>query len=210
MIHRFYGINFNKIAVIPNIVGNAFLKESPERIIEKTFQVKDYFLCVGNICQRKNQVNLAKAAVKAGIKLLMIGKKLDGEESYWNELKDLIAGSKHILLIEGLKENSELLVAAYNECKAFVLPSFAEQQPISVLEAIAFEKPVILADRAYARQNYFKGSLLVNPDSVDDICAMLIKTDLESAAFKTNKQNIGACSESEVGESYIQVYRDLL
>ena len=76
-------LNFpeERVFVIPNIVENIFF-EPPERVVGGEIMLKDYVICTGNVCPRKNQLSLVRACRRLGLPLLLVGNTLTGEEAY--------------------------------------------------------------------------------------------------------------------------------
>ncbi|GAB3932137.1 glycosyltransferase family 4 protein [Mucilaginibacter myungsuensis] len=203
-----YKVPSKKIHVIPNVIGDVFF----ERSLKVSEQPKEqYILTVGNICQRKNQIALAQACIAGNFKLVIVGKVMDGENVVGAELAQLVNDNKDILSwIPELKENSEELVDYYQNCLLFALPSHVEQQPISMLEAAVLQKPILTADRRYARQKYYQNAKLVNPslvgsikDGIDDILRSPLK-------YTTDKNVLLECRSKNIGESYKRLYSELL
>ena len=58
--------------VIPNGVDPLFFYAKPDKFINR-FQLKDFILCVGRICRRKNQKALITAAADLGKTVVLIG-----------------------------------------------------------------------------------------------------------------------------------------
>lgn len=190
-----------KVSIIPNVVDDKFFNYKQSSNSENP-----YILAVGNICNRKNQVSLAKSCLEAKIPLLLIGKVLNGEEKYADELNNIIKQSNNITWIKGLKENSDELIKYFANCTALALPSFAEQQPIALLEAAVLRKPLIIADRAYARQKYYNNSQLVNPDSISSIKTGLKNVMDNPVSYIPDIQPLLECKSANVANAYSNVY----
>ena len=58
--------------VIPNGVDPLFFYAKPDKFINR-YQLKDFILCVGRICRRKNQKALITAAADLGKTVVLIG-----------------------------------------------------------------------------------------------------------------------------------------
>ncbi len=207
VLNQFYKVPFAKIFVIPHIVEDKFFK-IPNFNFVKKYGIENYVLCTGNISQRKNQLNLAKACINLNINLVLIGNCLDGESSYGKYLEELIKDNLNVLWIKGLNKGSEELASAYYDCLIFALPSNDETQPISALEAVAMNKPIILQNRAYANQKYYKNAILCNKGSVTDIEKVLNNFFLVKKEQEFNK-NIIDCQEINVGNKYVEVYKEI-
>lgn len=208
ILNQYYKVPLTKIDVIPNIVESKYF-ESPKLKFSEKYNIENYVLCTGNISSRKNQYNLAKACVNLKLNLVLIGNVLDGELNYGEKLESLVNCNKNILWIKELSKASDDLVAAYFDCSIFALPSLDETQPISALEATAMGKPLLLLNKKYALQSYYKGAILCNSYSVEDIEMALIKCMENRGVFNLNEEILN-CKEEKVGEMYNSFYLSTL
>ena len=208
VLTEYYKVPISKMEIIPNIVEQKYF-ETPALDFSKKYGAHNYVLCTGNICPRKNQYNLALACINLHVNLVLIGNILDGEASYGESLAALAADHKNITWIKELPKASEDLVAAYYYCALFALPSKNETQPISALEAMAMRKPLILMDRDYARQSYYKGAILCKSAKVKDIKIALQKAMTIKTPPEENKDILN-CKAEKVGESYRLCYEKLV
>jgi glycosyltransferase involved in cell wall biosynthesis len=202
ILQNYFKVDQNKIFVIPNIVSKPYYTKPIFSFSDK-YEISDYILSVGNICSRKNQINLAKACINTNNSLVIIGKVLDGEEEYGKQLSEIVKSNGNIKWIPGLEFGSDELISAYYNCKAFALPSFGETQPISALEAVAAGKTLILPDRKFSHQKYYKNVILCKSTSVIDISIAL--TNLSKTNFTYN-YTVNECSEKAVGDLHKAVY----
>lgn len=199
-----FKIPTSKIHIIPHVLGDIFFKEPDTSHVNSNNQ---YVLTVGNVCSRKNQIALAKACIDEKLKLVIIGKVLDGEYLYGDELTELVNKNSNLITwIHELKENSKELVEYYKNCSIFALPSYVEQQPISLLEAAAFKKPLLIADRNYAKQKFYNNSCLVDPSLITSIRLGLQRTLKNPLMFIPPYETLKECQQSEVGKAYTKIY----
>lgn len=203
---KILGIPRDKVFIIPNIVEDIFFENSLE-YASSNVTIQNYIICVGNICPRKNQLRLIKACQKIGVPLLLVGETLTGEAAYGQAVEEAMRGSPNMQWVRGLPANSPALAAAYHNSIAFALPSLNEQQPISALEAAAGSKPLLLADRDYAKQEFFSNAALVNPNSVSDITNILRKFLDNPDHFTVPRKLIESCRRESVGSLYVDAYR---
>jgi glycosyltransferase involved in cell wall biosynthesis len=207
VLSKYFNIHSSKIDVIPNIVENKYF-ETPVFNFTEKYAIQNYILCTGNICSRKNQYNLAKACINLNLNLVLIGNILDSELQYGEALNKLIERSKNIKWIKELPNASEELVSAYYSSTLFALPSKAETQPISALEAVAMGKPLVLMDKKYAYQRYYKGAILCKSTKVTDIENALKNALKENISTKVNTEILN-CKEENVGNMYKDCYLKL-
>lgn len=120
-----YGIDKKKIEILTNYIDCDKFK-----ISKKYNDREDRFLFVGRLNEQKNLINLVKA-----FKKLNIGIDIYGIGEMEDELRRLISPENDIML-KGAVPNDEL-AEIYNNYKYFILPSFFEGMPKTLLEAMA-------------------------------------------------------------------------
>lgn len=202
---KYWGVSKEKISIVPNIVEDVFFDKSFFNE-NQTLGVKDYILCTGNVCPRKNQLNLALSCEKLNKALVIVGKTLDGESEYANELARVINRNDNMLWIHELPYGSKEIRDLYYGSSLVALPSFHETQPISLLEAIAMERPILTLNRPYAKQKFFNHATLSKNGSIEEICNAIV-----SSASARNKNNlIYECSGDNVADEYIKLYEYLI
>ena len=208
--HRYFKVPLKKIQVIPNIIHNKYFENKPDNSFFKKYNVNDYVLAVGNVCVRKNQLALIEACLKSNSKLVIIGTLLDGEAEYGKQVEKLIQDSTDVIWVQGLPSNSDDLISAYQGSTMVALPSFIEQQPITLLEAVAIQKPLLIAERAYAHQKYYKNSMCVPPNSIEAIANGINKVKEDPLMYTPSRSTIEECREENVAKRYNVVYDSLL
>jgi glycosyltransferase involved in cell wall biosynthesis len=193
--------------VVPNIVEDNFFERRETNIVSEV-TIKNYVICTGNICRRKNQLSLVRACQRIGLPLLLIGDTLIGEEAYGNEVAAAIKGINGMQWIRGLPPNSPELVSAYHNSMIFALPSYNEQQPISALEAAAAGKPLLLSNRTFAKQELFTNAALAEPNSVLSIENTLREVLRNTKSYIVPSNLLNSCRRQTVGNLYLEVYRN--
>jgi glycosyltransferase involved in cell wall biosynthesis len=206
---KYYKIPASKITYIPNIVHEKYFNSVIES--DDFYGLNNYVLCTGNICPRKNQLNLAKACAAAGAKLVLLGNTMLGENNYATQVKNIIdQNADSMIWIKGVKENTDELLHAYQRCAVFALPSLHEQGPISAYEAVATNCPVILADKPYSYQHFYKNIQRVDPKSITSIASSIKKIITNPVLYKSFSKEIDECKSENVGEKYVQLYNKLM
>ena len=212
--HRYFKVPDKKIHIIPNIVNEKFFandsNDSLRHIFNEKHGLRNYVLTTGNVCTRKNQLNLAKACIQEGVRLVIVGKPLMGEDEYILEMEKICLQQPNIIWIKGLPENSPELISAYMNCSVFALPSHIENQPICLLEAVVMRKPLLIADRAYARQSYYSNSCLVDPDDARSIAQGLKKIMNDPLAYTPSLDLVSECNSKNIGKKYLRVYGQMM
>lgn len=200
---KMYNCPPEKIFVIPNMVLQEFWVSSI------SIKSSDYFLSVGNICHRKNQVKLAQACIQADVKLTLVGEVLDGEEEYGIQLEELVTKSNNITWIKGLRPASSELIELINNSMCVALLSDQETQPISLLEAAVLQKPLLISDRKFADQIYYRNACLIDDQKIDSIVNGLNLVKVNPGKFVPDKNILQMCKPEVVGEAYIRLYKSL-
>ncbi len=203
------GVPGDKVRVVPNIVDDIFFRIRGSKGTG-AFGIENYVLCTGNVCQRKNQLSLVSACRKLGVPLLLVGNILTGEDDYGRAVAEAMAALDGSRWIKGLSPGSVELAEAYCGAAVFALPSHSEQQPISALEAAACGKPIVLADRTYASQEFYESAALADPDSADSIAGALRMAFDQPDAHCPPLSAIAQCRREKVGAAYMAIYERLV
>jgi glycosyltransferase involved in cell wall biosynthesis len=204
-----YGIPLNRLRIIPSIVSDPFFEPIPVGA-HVDFGITEFFVCVGNVCERKNQLALAQAAALCGVSLLVVGESLPGENRYAESLAIFISRHPNMRWIRGLPPESIDLRSAYAQSVGVVLVSLHESQPLTGVEAVAMRRPLILSDRLWARQPVYARAKLVEPRDPKAIAMALRQVRETPEAFTTPLENIESCRSDAVAKAYVQAYAEVL
>jgi glycosyltransferase involved in cell wall biosynthesis len=205
-LRRLYRVPAGKVDVIPTILDDRFFEQAPPMaVLADSF--KDFMLCAGNICARKNQIRLAQAAIKTGTPILFAGNVSGGEEAYGEQFQRLIA--PHAFLRWNRWMAWPELLQAYRAARGVVLPSFEEQQPTTGLEAAALGKPLMLGRLPYARQKFYRNAFLAPPASVEQIGQGLKALAATPDRFVPPRATAEECRADRVGASLKRIFEEL-
>ncbi len=202
-----YKVDPEKITIIPSGVDEVFFKSKKDVFFNK-YKLEDFVLFTGNIIKRKNPLNLAKAIKKVGVKGVFIGKPFSSELGYSVEFQKEIDSSSNLFWIQGIFDDVELLASAYKASAVFCLPSSAESQSLSCLEAMASGKPLVIADRPYSYQNNFNNALKCDPNNINSIAEALQKA-LDNKE-KYSYQLAESYSWDNIAKEIIKVYEKII
>ena len=141
------GIKDNDVVYIPNGVDTSKFKPIPnQKCPTKIPKGSKVILCVGRIAYQKNPFGLVETVEeinKQGFKITLLWA---GDGELMNELKEFIKekNAKHITLLGRVPH--EDLPKYYSSADAFILASFYEGQPLTLLEAMSQGLPCIVSD----------------------------------------------------------------
>jgi len=141
---------------------------------------------------------------------MLVGDVLTGGEDYGRSVAEAMKSHNESRWIKGLQPGSAQLADAYLHSSVFVLPSHLEQQPISALEAAACRKPLVLANRPYAKQDFYENAVLTDPDSVDAISGAIRKVLDRPDAYRPPIAILEQCRRHNVGAAYQAIYKSLI
>ncbi len=196
-----YGIQRRRTHVIPHGCGT----DAITRLQAGAREAASYLVSVGSIVPRKNTIVLARAARRAGVPLVFLGKAFDEDDPYFKEFKALVDGE--CVIYPGYvseDEKTAWLVGA----SGFVLASRAESGCIAVYEAAAAGLPMLLSDRPWARVYGRNPSLHLVPP-VEDALAEQLKP------FFDTSRRMRACTFpvetwDDIAKRYLAVYQHAL
>ena len=102
------------------------------------------FVCVGRLCEQKGQLTLIDAAARLKAEGYDFSIVFVGDGDMRKDVEDAIAANDlhEYVEIAGWKTPKEVR-AAIEDARIFVLPSYAEGLPVSIMEAFCLERPVI-------------------------------------------------------------------
>lgn len=131
--------HWSKIKIVHCGIENAF----HEGAVAPLPQAKR-FVCVGRLCEQKGQVTLIEAAARLkrdgyAFELVLVG---DGEMRPLIEKAVRDHNLSGEVVFAGWKTPTEVR-AEIEASRAFVLPSYAEGLPVSIMEAFMLNRPVI-------------------------------------------------------------------
>ncbi|MEJ6399584.1 glycosyltransferase family 4 protein [Nicoliella lavandulae] len=148
-----YGIDPNKVTYIPNFVSkDEFypVDDNQQANLRNQYGYdpsRFMVLGTGQVQTRKGILDFAKLAQKnPKVQFVWAGGFSFGQiTDGYKELKQIVDNPPQNLSFPGIVDRDKL-VDFYNMCDLFLLPSFNELFPMSVLEAFSCGKPVLLRD----------------------------------------------------------------
>lgn len=192
-----FGLDSSKIKILPYGIQMDLLqlKQSQERKPTK-------IIFIGRLSKVKNIDKLIHAVTKLddSIRLHIYG---SGEEE--EKLKLLVKDQKNIFF-EGRLSTSEIQ-KAYQNAKLMILPSSNEEQPISILEALASGVPV-LATPLPSVKSHYKDLIFYTTGTILDLRQKILNILEQNLELKINQGREFAKNftwdkiTSQVGEYY--------
>lgn len=171
-----HGIKPDKIYIVPNGVDESFFNATPHAW-HNVYGDAPFILSVGAIQPRKNQLLLLQAANRVRLPVVLLGPVLPEWEEYGFKVKkeaeiNATYGGKWL---QDLRNDNPLLVSAYAACRLFVLLSSSETQPLSVLQAMAAKKPVLLLKAPYTEEEPFNDIPTTTAQNIEVVASTLLK-----------------------------------
>jgi len=197
-----FGWPGDKITVLYNPYDAAFASQT-------TGKIENYLLYFGRLSPEKGLKTLIQAAILTGQPVKIVG---EGPEE--TALKKLAADLKAPVEFSGFKQGSELrLIVA--SAKAVVLPPiWAENMPLSLMEALSLGKIVIASRMGGLPEVIIDGQngLLFNPGDANDLARQIKKlADLDlSALSQAARATVQAFSPAKNTAAVLAIYQSLL
>lgn len=208
------GIPEEKIKVIPNGVDTSKFKPCGKKD-------KNLILFVGRIVKQKGVDTLINSLryLRDRVHLIIIGPP-GSDIQYYRSILELIEkqnkGGRHEIKYLGAVEDTEL-VKWYQRASLFVLPSIGEGFPVTLLEALACETPVVatpVGDVPEVVKNYTTGILIDEncPKCLSRAIEFLLKND--DQRIKMGKEGLKLIKEKFsieiISEKLIKIYKQLI
>jgi glycosyltransferase involved in cell wall biosynthesis len=203
-----FNINFGKIAVIPNAIDSNQLehiiidKWDPEAFsLGYDHEQNPKVLFVGPVIRRKGVENLIRAIPK-----VVNDNKFKNALFIFTGIGDYLEEAKLLAGKLGIQKNTlftgyigiEYLAMFYKISDLFVLPSFSEGLPTSILEAMFFSLPVIATDIPGVRDHFKDCALLIPPRDTESISTAISNLLNNSQLSK----RLSACGNKLIKSKY--------
>jgi len=220
---RSYGLH-NPVCIIPNGVDLPELTENlalkaGNSVLQKFAQGQKILLYLGRLHPKKNVANLIRAwkqtleSHSSAAKSWILAISGWGKSAYEQNLKDLAAVPSVVFV--GAQFGAEKN-ACYRACDAFILPSFSEGLPMSVLEAWAHATPVLMTPECNLPEGFAAEAALQIGTSPEEIAAglkqLLEMSDDDRRAIGDRGRTLVATKFSwpRIGEQMRSVYEWVL
>ena len=220
---RAYGLH-NPICVIPNGIDlpepiENSKPESDNSILQTIAQNRKILLYLGRLHPKKNVASLIRAwkqtleSYPSATKNWILAIAGWGESAYEQKLKELAAMPSVVFLGAqfGVEKN-----ACYRACDAFILPSLSEGLPMTVLEAWAYAKPVLMTPQCNLPEGFGAGAALqigTGPEEIAEGLKQVIEmSDADRRAMGNRGRNLVETKFSwpRIGEQMRSVYEWVL
>ena len=203
-----------QVAMIYNGYNDWFRPvEDKELIYKKYIDEPGFFFFLGNTDPKKNTertlVAYARYLEQSEVKrpLLMA----DLEKKYFDDIiaRNNIGHIREHIKTPGYIVNSDLPYI-YNAAFAFLYTSLRESFGIPLLEAMACGTPVITSNTSSMPEIGSHDAILVNPESVEEITAMMLRLETDSAFYQRQKkvglERAKLFSWKKTAEQLLEVY----
>lgn len=167
-----FGLN-KKFGIIPNPINSKLFNVTIQNDISS-----QNILYFGSLIRKKGLLELPLIFNKVienipDAKLILVGKDvpdiISGNSSTWAMMQDLFSENalKNVEYLGGVPYDE--IKEKIQQSRICVFPSFAEAFPVSWLEAMALEKPIVASDIGWANEmiDNGKNGFLVNPKDHD-------------------------------------------
>ena len=170
---------------------------------KERYNLNNYVLSVGRICESKNQLALCDACAKLGKQLVLIGSGNDDE--YLKKCTDF----KNVVYLGFM--DSYNVYNAYRFAKVHVLPSFIEMPGLSSLEAAASGCNIVSTQEGCASEYFMDMAIYCDPyDSESILKAVKIgferRKDSKLKNYVIENYNFNR-SINELYKSYLEILK---
>jgi glycosyltransferase involved in cell wall biosynthesis len=161
-----------------------------------------YLVSVGSIVPRKNAVALARAARRAKVSVVFVGKPFSESDPYFAQFARLVDG--RYVVYRGYVTEAEK-TKLLSEASGFVLLSRAESGCIAIYEAAAAHLPMLLSDLPWAHA--YGSHVHVQHVSIEDEAAIASHmASFFAAARRLDHVTFPVQTWEQVADAYRAVY----
>jgi len=208
-IKKYYGVEHNKIHVIPNGVNIEIDKNNKKIFPEKTGINSRFVLQVGRFDKNKNQLNIIKALNNSEIPVVFIGGPDPNEIEYYEECKRIAGQNFHFL--GWIKHDDPLLSSAYQNAHVVILPSYKEIFGNSLIEGGAAGANLVatkeLPIKEWGLSEFCK---TINPNDTNDIFRKVVQAYNEPLDERIKEIITCKFSWENVINQHIFIYKQII
>ena len=207
---KYYGVNSEKIEIIPNGV-DVVEKYRGQEI--KDIVTEPYILCVGRFDRNKNQLNLIKAMKNTGIDLVFIGGAEFSKvgQDYYKKCLEEAKNNEHIHFLGWQDHDAPLLKSAYANAELVVVPSYNETFGMVLLEGgMAGTKLSMSNTLPILEYNCFKDCKTFDPSNYENMREVIMAAYKEKNFGLIRQKLIDTFSWPNVIDKHLELYERLL
>lgn len=168
-------------------------------------EAASYLVSIGSIVPRKNTVVLARAARRARVPVVFLGKPFNENDRYFKEFRALVDGE--CVIYPGYVSEDEKISWMVG-ASGFVLASRAESGCIAAYEAAAAGLPMLLSDLPWARV-YGSNPFLDLVPPVETVLVERLKPFYESSR-RLKGFTFPVMTWDDIAKRYLSVYQQAL
>lgn len=209
-----WNISASKLSYIPNGVEPPFFSEGENHSVREKYGLPSHYcLFVGQLISRKGVKYLLEALDKSrNVKCVVVGS--GPEKLRLARLFEKLELDDKIKLLGNVPSGD--LVGLYHGADFFVLPSISEALPLSLLEAMASELPVVVSDLPGLRDVVTEGNdgFLVPPANAEKLCERMEflaeNTSVCKKMGKNAKETAKKYNWGEIAKKTVEVYEKVV
>lgn len=157
---RLFGVDRRRVAVVPNGVDERFA-QAEAATFREDFGAEEFVLYVGRVEPRKNVLGLVRAAVRTGLRLVVIGDAVPGQAAYRRTCER--AGGRLVSWWPRMDHDDPRLASAYAAARVFALPSWFETPGLAALEAALAGGRLVLTPYGSTREYFGTMAVYARP-----------------------------------------------
>jgi glycosyltransferase involved in cell wall biosynthesis len=190
-----------KLHIVTNGVDDCFF------LNDEPLDRQEWLICTATITERKRVVELAEAAIKAGVKLRVIGRPYSESDPYYQRFLSICRAHSDLVDFTGPILDRSRLSHYYQQARGFVLLSTMESLSLSALEAAAAGCPLLLSDLPWARTTFGQNAAYCSVQASRDKTAAILKLFSDSCGDK--RTSLKPLRWLEVGRQLVRIYDEV-
>lgn len=189
--------------VVPNGVDAAFYDACPDEFIQE-YELKDFILCVGRVCQRKNQLTVIQALKETELQVVFIGDFFD--LTYYRQCLQL--GGERVKFLPRFPH--EQLASAYAAAKVHILASWFDTPGLVNLEAGLAGCNLVVSNQGTAVEYFNDLVWYCSPNDSRTITSTVLEAYHSPQVDDLQSHILRNFTWQQIGEATLEAYNRLL
>lgn len=208
-ICRVYGVNIDKVYVIPNGVATDVQGGDPSLVKNKFGFEKDCIVHVSRIDRNKNQLSVIRAMKDTDIPIVFIGGPDPNDMAYYEQCK--AEATANMFFAGWVYHDDPLLASTLAAAKVSVLPSYKEIFGNSIYEGLLAGCNVVATTVIPVTEwGLEKDVISVDPSRVDDIRRGILEAYNKPRNEEIVEKVLNTFSFSTIAQRHVEVYKIIL
>lgn len=200
-LENFVSLKNKNVLIVPEGVDPCFIKQPPQGLFQRCFDLEKYVLLVGSIDTMSQQLEIIKYLHKLEIQFAFIGNYRNKE--YYEACKAV--APKNFIFFEAMDHKSDLFRSAMKDCALYIGLSL-DHSTKSILEAGISGAKILTSDTDWSHEHFGDFAIYIDNGSMENIFDSII----DGINMNINQNQVKRLSEKHILPNALKKFSNYL